>query len=610
MGCIRLLVLTCVYGFWALTFMTGHAAIVATSPQTAAQLERRLPTPIDLAQVRLSAQSVAGFNGESLRILEDVPIGTTLAEVVSQREGAFSLFNPIKTYNLSPQKALWLHFRVLGQPGADQAKWSFELPKPFVDRVEFYYRGPQGSWQMQMAGDNIDQPQWPVRGLHPQFYLPNLAPGVNDFYVKVHQLLPLRFAVTLKTIELATSDNQSTLLADGLVSGLLVLTTLLAIFLAVAYKSAAYAWYAAYVFFALLAVVGYVGVGHFALWSFSPWWSEVSHGVCIKAALVAQLQFCRIMFVRRAAAPWPNRVTLVALGLSVLALFVPLVLPANLIELRMASTLFVLLTTLSLMLIVVERAAHQGSATAWLWVLAYVPIVCILAMTFAEQYAFVSLPWLPYNAIIFAVAFEVMVLMVALHLHAKSGYASKVRKMTLVELDPLTGFVAPLHYPDTLARLWGNARHRRQDMALAYVRADYAQPEYAQADDLRLDTNAAPDDAQQQLTSEELMLRCVRMLRTVTRPKDTVARIHPNVFAILMPGMALGPNFVGKLSRLRALGLMLDPDDAGALPVKFQIAATSYKSFSGTSSELDKALKDKLLELRQASGRSIEFVKN
>lgn len=610
MRCIRLLVLTWVYSFLALASVTGHTAIAAAGLQAASQPERRLPTPIDFAQVRLSAQSVSGFNGESLRILEDVPIGTTLGQVVSQPDGAFTLFNPAKTYNLSPQKALWLHFRVLGQPGIDEGKWSFELPKPFVDRVEFYYRTPQGAWQMQMAGDNIDQSQWPVRGLHPQFYLPNVAPGVNDFYVRVHQLLPLRFAVTLKTVELATSDNQSTLLADGLVSGLLMFMALLAILLAVAYRSAAYAWYAAYVVFAFLAVVAYVGVGHFAFWSMSPWWSEVSHGVCIKAALVAQLQFCRIMFVRRASAPWLNRVTLVALALCVLAIFVPLVMPVAQIELRMASTLFVLVVTLSLMLFVVERAAHQGSPMAWLWVLAYVPIVCILALTFSEQYAIISLPWLPYNAIIFAVAFEVMMLMVALHLHAKSGYARQIRKMTLVELDPLTGFVAPLYYPDTLARLWGDARHRRRDMALAYVRADYAQPEYLQPDDLRPDTDAAPDDAQQQLTSEELMLRCVRMLRIVTRPKDTVARIYPNVFAILMPGMALGPNFVGKLSRLRALGLMLDPDDSGAPPVKFQIAATSYKSFTGTSSELDKALKEKLLELRQASGRSIEFVKN
>ena len=580
-------------------------AVPVPAPVTASKVAGQFPLPVDLATLKFSGQGTVKFDDATLRVFEDAPLNLGLAQVLSQPDGAFREFDATQTYDLSPTTALWLHFRVLGQPGIQAGMWSFELPKPFVDQVAFYYRTPQGNWQVQVAGDNIPQAEWPVRGLHPQFHLPGLAPGINDFYVKVHQLLPLRFSVSLKTIEQATLDNQHTLMADVLVCGLLVFVALLALLLAVAYKSFAYAWYALYVVFAFFAVASYVGIGHYVLWSSSTWWSEVSHGVCLKAALIAQLQFCRVMFVRPSLTPWLNRLTVAGIAVSVAGLFVPLAMPVTAIEVRMASSLLVLLVTFVLMLVIVGRAAYQQSVTAWLWVFAYVPMVSLLALTFAEQYAFVSMPWLPYNAIIFAVAFEVLVLMVALHLHAKSKHASSVRKSTLIELDPLTGFVACLYYPDTLARLWGEVRHRREDLVVVYVHADEDREAIVNNDP------ATEFQAEaQSLTSDELTLRRVRMLRIVTRPKDTVACVSPNVFAILMPKTSVGPNLINKLSRLKALGLMTDTDDMPTQPVKFKMAATSFKTFSGTSSQLDAALKEQLLQFNTASDRSIEFIKN
>ncbi len=88
------------------------------------------------------------------------------------------------------------------------------------------------------------------------------------------------------------------------------------------------------------------------------------------------------------------------------------------------------------------------------------------------RFGLAPLLWLPYNAVGIAVGFETLVLLVALHLHVKSNHEWYVRQATLVKLDPLTEFSAPLYFPDIPAQLWSQACHMRQDIAVAYICAD------------------------------------------------------------------------------------------------------------------------------------------
>jgi GGDEF domain-containing protein len=187
------------------------------------------------------------------------------------------------------------------------------------------------------------------------------------------------------------------------------------------------------------------------------------------------------------------------------------------------------------------------------------------------------------------------VLLIVLHLHVKSKHTSFVRKNTLADLDPLTGFLAALQYSDTLAHLWSQTRSSRQEMAVAYVRA-----------------TVEPDafEAANQPTDDEMVMRCVRMLRMVIRRDDTVARLGKNEFAVLMPGVSLGPNLSNKLLRLISLGIMRDTDDSTHIPVRFRIAVTTFRSYSGTSGQLDAALRVKLNEMAHTQNRDIAFVAN
>ena len=581
---------------WVWLLMSACSLIQAQTADRAALGESPFPVPIDLSAPRSASQSAAGslFRPESIVMLQNAPINLTVDQVASLPANGFTLFDANKTYPLSATQALWLHFRVNGPASKSTVSWNFELPKPFVDRVEFYHRDAQGGWDMQQAGDGLPQAQWAARGLHPRFLLPQLNPGANDFYVKVTQLLPLRFDVILTPTELANFHEQNAQLANGMLLGLILFVSVFALVLAAAYRNKIYAWYAAYVLFALLAVASYVGVAFFALWPQATWLPDISHHIFLLLAIATQLEFGRVLFIDPRASPRTSRfVWITALAIAATAVF-QWSTPLLDINWRLNNLLAAVVVGTLLMLAIVLKAAFERRPMAWLWMLAYTPVISVLGLTVIEQLGFAPVPWLPYNSIGLAVGFEVTTLLIALHLHVKSNHEWDVRQATVVELDPLTGFLAPLYFPDTLAQLWSETRHMRQDLAVAYVRADI---------DLRGSRSAV------KISDDELVLRCVRMLRMVTRADDTVARIGGNVFAILMPRMSAGSNFAGKLSRLVALGVMRDTDDLSQQIVRFRIAATTFGSFSGTSKQLDEALKQKLNSLTEASERTIEFVR-
>jgi GGDEF domain-containing protein len=235
-----------------------------------------------------------------------------------------------------------------------------------------------------------------------------------------------------------------------------------------------------------------------------------------------------------------------------------------------------------LALILVVRALHQGNRTAWLWLIAYLPLIICVSLASADSLGF-SLNSTPYDAPVYAVLFEATVLLVALHLHAKSQHAQHVRHSLLDSIDPHTGFMTSRQYTATAQAMWDQARQNKCDLAVAYVSAtsDGALPEQA----------------------------IVRLLRTVTREGDTVAHVDKNLYAILMSAQLVGTDLTNRLSRLVALGRMAAKDLAASGPVQFRIVASSNAAFGGTWPQLDATLRNKLNDPRGWSRKSIRYVR-
>ena len=518
----------------------------------------------------------------------NTPQGVDINQIAAAGSAGFAPFDPRQTYELNLGNALWLHFRVQqGMPATPD--WTVVLSKPFIDKAEFYFQDAQGVWRMQAAGTGVAHRQWPIRGLTPQFRLGQplgsaaATAAPQDFYIRVQKWIPLRFAADVQLTDAASQQTQNSFLAVGLMLGLLGFMFVFSCVLSVLYRNTAYAWYAAYVLSALLAAASYSGIASYAFWPSAVGWPAITSILFVMLGLAAQLAFTRQIFI----APGTPKVwaTLMTAAMAAMLLASAVFVAVDAPRLRLLIFGLAIPIGFGMIGVIAVRALRHDRPVAVLYLLSFVPMLVVIVLTQIEQLGIAALPWLPYNLPIYGLLFELPLLLVALHLHAKKTHTQAVRSITLAHTDPLTGFVAPAQYLAALTALWAAAQDAGADLAVVYVKALNADS-YAEANG---DSALTPNQ-----DSRRDVLRCVRMLRTVARDDDTIARVNDQLFAMLMPGVSRSERLTSKLSRLVALGVMVDSDDARSRPIKFQIVASTLRSYAGESMALDAALRSVL----------------
>lgn len=506
--------------------------------------------------------------------------GLTATRIAASPPADFTAFNPNLTYTTSPGQSIWLKVRIRSTQAVPANVWLIEVSKPYVDTVIAYTAAPYGTWWQQVAGDWTAHSQWPNPSLAPQFNVPGLSSGQGDVYLEIQNSVPLNFKLSLVNENAAKRQTQNTFLIAGLFLGPMVFLAIACFFMAMVYRMAAYAWYAAYVTASVVFGAAYLGLGGYALWPQATVWSEASIAVTSMVQMMLQLLFARTMFVTSADKRWLRygiRSLLLVDGLAILLYWMADHGTARLI----IYTIFYMLA-ITAVLTLVLRAVRRGGIVAWLWVLANTPLIVASGLAAVEGFGYAAVPWLPYNAVLFALAFEMVILWVALHLSAREAHSQVVQKNTLAGTDPLTGFVTAQVFPATLEQLWDAARAQGHDITVAYILVTHHAPHTAAAVVVR--GQAAQRSA----------ARAVRLLRTVVREQDIVAHVDKDVFAVLMPNLSLGNDVTSRLARLIALAAMTDRDAAQHTPIRFHIAAASARSFEGSSRKLNAALRAKL----------------
>lgn len=105
------------------------------------------------------------------------------------------------------------------------------------------------------------------------------------------------------------------------------------------------------------------------------------------------------------------------------------------------------------------------------------------------------------------------------------------------------------------------------------------------------------------------MLKSVRLLRSVAREFDVVGRTEETVLAVMMPGVPNDEVFRARLSRLVALGLMVDAHDRNAPDIRFSVAAGNAQGFFGDFAQMYEELNRLLEEIQhEPQGKRIQLL--
>jgi two-component system, sensor histidine kinase LadS len=493
-------------------------------------------------------------------------------------------------YELDQGKALWLKFRIqLDQPL--QQNWVLSTPKTFLDRIELHVRDAQGQWRMQQAGDNIAHVRWTIPSLAPQFKLPLFPAGEHNVLIKVVQNFPQQIPLVLQDEQTAHASEQRDFLVAGLTVGLLILIFLLSVHLSINYRDKIYAWYSLYVALSMLALNAYLGLTSYLLWPRAEHWPEYSVLVLILVSVVAQLWFCQSMFLRESQSLWLKTAARAVVGFGLLLSLAMLLTPGAIARIILFSVGMV--PSFIMMLTIVAQAARKKMVAAYLWLLAYTPLLIAVILALIDNLSFIDPLGLPYALPAYTLTFEAVVLLFSLHVHAKNRHALQERERVMASIDPLTGFLSAKLFQQQLQTLWRKTVAGPGDISLAMIYIAH---------------RTEQSDSESALRLEKKLLRSVRLLRTITRDVDLIGRIGGNVLALAMPDIPMGDDLNSRLARLIALGMMTDRYDSQPVELRFRIAVGTRGTWGDDLRSLDNNLRGAVLQSGGWSSKPIRYI--
>ncbi len=549
-----------------------------------------------LVWAQLASLPAAGIEIAGIDVLPNTPKGLKLDQVLSGEAGAFVKHDSIQVQHLHWYRAFWLRIHLQRSANAPAAPQDalLTIPKPYLDIVRLYTPADaaQPSWQMQEHGDFLPPDEWTHNTLYPKFKLPSaatLAAAPNQrmtLYMQVDHLAPVMLGLELTTARQSSKDDLLFYTLYGLIFGAILLAAILTAAQAWLNRDQIYCWYSAYAVSAMFACLSHSGIAQQLLWPVGGYWPGTAVQFFLMLCCAFQLQFTRSVQNNRILPRWQlascHALTVCCL---LLALCFPLftkqwqTMYYMSLALVASSMLFVTLTMIT--------SWRLGNRLAKVWLLAFIPLWGTVVMALMEAVGLLPSSAWSFNAAIYAAALEVLVIGLALQWFARERHGERERNKVLEASDPLTGFANAEQFHQRLAASWQHSLQSGQDLAVAYIR-------------LQTTSHSAAH-------LEQLLKRCVRVLRSATHGHDLVARLDGPLLALLMPGVSMGDDLNQRLSRIIALGLMPDPTQQGSI-LQFRIAATTRMRHGLSHEPVDASLQKLLDEPRGWGSKPIRYV--
>lgn len=539
--------------------------------------------------VALDASPVPAFAAPIWVLREDARVDsqTTVQQIRQLPASAFEPFSAKTSYRMKPNQPLWLRLSLSKVEPMRHVNWLLEFPTAVVDRYEVYQQDTQGVWQMMVAGDAVAYEKWPVRSMRPRFPLYGNEDAGSDVFVRVVHAMPATMAPVMVHQQFASQRDELHKIWIGLMAGVIFTLVLLCAQTSVAFRDPLYAWYGGYLFFALLTMVSYHGLGQQLLWPSSEKFSNDSISVFVVLAIACNLQFARVMFgsLQSRWYHWlVNLLIFSCLAYAVTRLFVE--------AYYLINPIYGPLCIVSFMVIIYSgfSAWRRGLALGGYWILIYLPFLLMAVNVILGSVGWINDAWIPSYSTLVVVTLEAIGMMFFINAFGRRRHAQAIREQEALVRDPLTGFLKEDKFTERALRAWRHARQSHREVTLVYIKVE------------------AKDSDITDMQAEALMLRSVRMIHTTVREFDTVGRLGSKHFGILMLNMPQNELLSQRLSRLVALSLMNDPQDQTSIAVNFKIAVASYQRFPEEFQSVDKALRELLDKDSPGKTKPIRFL--
>jgi diguanylate cyclase (GGDEF)-like protein len=440
-----------------------------------------------------------------------------------------------RSYNID-EKALWFQFDIVS---AGQQRWYVQLDSSGIDRAQLFYRGADGAWVEQEAGDSKPVSQWPVPGRFPTFELsPGSARPVRHWLRVEHARVD--FATPIGIYEqsslLAAREREQFLL--GSYFGLAVLIALVAAANAAAYRDRNFGVYAFYVAVLAAGQLAYLGVGAQHLWDHWLKWNETATFLLPGISSAAALWFARTVTE-------PARFSK-ALDLSVWSLIAALLSAVALdtyLTSRSSFALVMVLTLIAMAVVVglIVLVWTQGDDPyIRLIALGFLPVLVMALFPVARGLNLIPASALTRYALTIGAAIEMPILFYALSLRGSRRREAQVRAAALSRNDALTGLAHSrtlLHRLDDAIARARSLKHACALMAVKISNLDAITAEFGRE------------------TADRVLVVTASLLRQVITDIDMAARVSEHAFALLLEGPTTTANAISRAQQLVASGL-------------------------------------------------------
>ena len=450
-------------------------------------------------------------------------------------------------------KALWFRFDAVVP---DDSRWYLELGSSNIEKVQLFYRQPDGRWRTQEAGQARPVSSWPLPGRLPTFELAQGRQQPVRYYLRA-ELSRFDFASPLVIHSQAAllTSRQAEQFLLGAFFGLAALIGLLAFANAVVHRDRSFAVYTVYVVTLAFGQVAYLGLGAQHVWTDWLRWNQMSTFVLGGATTAAALWFVRTITE-------PARFSHV-LDFSVLAL-IAAVLGAVAVDTLVASQrslalllVFIAVGLVAALLLVLVVWSVGDDPYVRLMALGFLPMVVMAMFPVARGLNLMAASGLTRYGLSVGAAVQILILFYVLSLRGSRRREADVRSAALSRTDALTGLA---HHRSLQHRLESTlARCLKQEHACALLA-------------VRLANYDALVSEYGRDVAEKALVVTASLLRSTITDIDLAARVGNHEFTLLLEGPTTPEAATSCAQQVIARGLQQSAALPATVSLKFNVA--------------------------------------